>query len=239
MKNLHPAFDVFMQWREDEMVKENIEAERRWALMHGDHCCFWDHIQYVKDGGMCIPNPENLQYYSRVLYDEPFDRACCSVNEGSNICCNKCSLRILEKTKNYKKRAHAIRWLQRKEEIQKDAKAAYSSCGDVEDDIGEHLESLYQSVHLNPVNYGYSHYDDIFHLWDFVLPKKGDIVGRKRRRRRHHVVLYSDMIAKHPSYFPGLAMVERSEKERYDDCKSDTVEFSSKFLITHQNLPIP
>ena len=259
MKKLHPAYEVFMEWREGEMIKENIEAERRWALLEGLHHkreCFWDRIQRLK-GSTLRRHYANYTHYSdpRITASESYYDKYAGFLYGENyeyyfdkfgkkqdrdpylLMCWETRIpqtkyyqrRCKKKIKKYKKRAHAIRLLQKKDEIRKDAKTVFGSCGDAEDAIANHLDSLYHSIHHCPVNYGRIHYDAFCGYWDnwsdYFPPSEPPL-------------LYSDLIRHNRQYFPTLTEVELREARQYEDIPV-SIEFSSKLLLTHRNLPIP
>lgn len=265
MKKLHPAYEVFMEWREGELIKENIEAERRWALcvqIHGRPEFFWDRIQSLKgstarhDYANCDHHKDPRITASESYYDE---YAGFLYGENHEYYIDKfgkkrdrhpeflkwwereilpytkyCQSGCEEKIKNYKKRAHGIRLLQRKDEIRKDAKTVFGSCGDSEDAIADHLDSLYDSVHHNPVNCGCRSYDDLNGWWNkwahhYSVPTNFRLT-----------LLYSDIIRHNPWDFPTLTTVEQREATKYEgEGTPDSIEFSSKLLLTNRNLPIP
>jgi len=149
-----------MKWREDEMVKENIETERRWFMLqrcgygysagHGQTVFYWDAISRLRDRDYKYSYDYGIfseffdkcdgDYYERILHDEKYEY----------FLSNEFKQLWEERMEIYKKRAHRIRLLEQKAEIRRDARKAHSPCDDVDDAIAEHLDNLYGAIRHNP-----------------------------------------------------------------------------------------
>ena len=250
------------------MIKENIEAERRWFLLqrgHGHKDFFCDVISHLRDCDKNGPNDSSSELYDKYagfLYDDNFEESL-RIKEydyffrkfrrswSSYLLCEARTSMIAlfmngyikgweERMEIYKKRAHRIRLLQKKDEIRRDAKKACSSCGDVEDAVAEHLDHLYEAINHNPVNYGCTRYRDLHPIARILGCNSFNWTGLypEFNPSRSWTLLYAHF-HRNRRLFPNLTLIEKREKIQCHDCEADTIEFSSNLLITHQNLPIP
>lgn len=171
-RNIHPAYEVFMQWREFELIQENIKQEEvNLADKIGSE--YLSTRQYLNKREIeCLrlygkSRVQNFWYPGSTHIERGFIELLNKQNndkKGIKKVCSplmkKYQLRFQTEMNDYKQKANALRLMEKKIEIRDDAKSAYKSAKSAykseEDFIDDHLDNLYRSVHYNPVNYGHA-----------------------------------------------------------------------------------
>jgi len=259
-RNIHPAYEVFMQWREHELIQENIKQEEynladtidseyrrtRQYLNKREEKCLWLYGKN-RNQNFWYPGSTHIERgFIELLNKQNNDK------KGTQKVCSplmkKFQLRFQTEMNDYKRKANALRLMEKKIEIRDDAKSAYKS---EEDFIDDHLDNLYRSVHYNPVNYGHADRSFLHQVCEYELKYNNinDVVlysSYCRCRRIGNSKPGKKMGGRGPKknngrrLFPDYArMNEDEEKDIANSFMWVTEMFKSTLIINHVNLPIP
>ena len=248
-RNIHPAYEVFMQWREYELIQENIQQKEDKVAQKIDGENF-NNSQYLNKrerkclwlyGNSLVQSNWNGTHNERgfiELLKQNNDK-----NDDKKVVCSpmmkKFQLQFQTEMKEYKEKANALRLMEKKIEIRDDAKSAYKS---EEDFIDDHLDTLYRSVHYNPVNYGHVDWSLLHHACEV----------ERKYNKYNGIVLYSSYYCYVKNngrrLFPDYAKMNEDEEKDIADWYRYCIEytpwsytemFKSTLIINHVNLPIP